>query len=173
MPLYRHDCACGFESVDLLAVGEGNPDHCGATMRRLPPRRVVGRVRGDSNGAHQGSGFAAPIVGHEEQWTGDGDEPGSMRPQQKQVSKLRDPDDPTAVKQPNRTGAWVKDYGECTAAERDERWRDTAAAVADWTTRGLESKGEAPAVARATAATAATATIVKARAESTVAGAPS
>src|SRR5690606_22052254 len=59
MPIFRHGCqSCGVEIVDLYPSTDAAPECCGSTMRRLMPKRVVGRVVADSNGVHTGSGFA-------------------------------------------------------------------------------------------------------------------
>lgn len=165
MPLYRHECSrCGLESLDLLPIGDDTPAHCGGSMRRLMPRRVVGRVVADSNGAHAGSGFAAPAPASVEV--------AAPRAQQRNIAQRVDASDPTVVPPAPKTGAFAKAYAECNAAERDARWHDTAQAVETWTTKGLEAKGQAPAVARKVAAQEARAAITKARADSTAEGAP-
>jgi len=157
MPILRHECySCGVEIVDLYALTDPTPQHCGEPMRLLMPRRVVGRVQPDSNGAHAGSGFAAP-------------QPDRVTeiPKPRMVAPLVDPTDETAPAPAPSTGVFAKDYEQCTAAERDERWHDGAQALSAWTAKQLESKGEKPDAARAVASDAAQRTIEKARADST------
>lgn len=187
MPLYRYTCTrCAIEFVDLRGINEAAPDHCGKAMAKLMPRRVVGRVVPDSNGVHTGSGFARSGVpapepskpsgaqlwdvqaamreqGSDIEMLGGASDP--LRPQNRFIAPEIDPTDPTMIPQPPSTGVWAKDYEDCDAAERDERWRDSTEALATWHAKGLDTKGSEPANARAFASQAAQQTIERARAD--------
>lgn len=180
MPLLRHECTkCGLEVTPLLGLHDPPPEHCGQAMRLLMPRRVVGRVAPDSNGVHTGSGFAAPTAskprgvwsdpiafddhGRDVELHGDHEGAPSWRPPARAGIPL-DHDDPLAVQQP--TGSpFAKDYEDCTAAQRDARWHDTAEAQTAATVRALEAKGSDPSVARATASEATQRMIERTRSE--------
>ena len=187
MPIYRHECrSCGIETTDLYKLAADPPRHCGEPMRRLMPGRVVGRVVSDSNGVHEGSGFArapsgTPSPAPANVWEPElqsltdqagesfellGEDRGGVMPQQRHVAPDIDPDDPTAIPPQPEGGAFVDDYETCDAAKRDERWHDTAQAVAAWAAKGLEAKGEEPAAARSMASAAAQKTVEKARSQS-------
>lgn len=191
MPQHRYACSsCSHECVELvLRTNEAPPVCCEAPMRKIMPRRVVGRCVPDSDGAHTGSGFAraAPkdipdpglveAVGRGEacprvietdegaKYTieGDPEAPGIV-PEQRWVSEPHDPDDPTAIPEP-AGGVFAKDYELCAADERDARWRDTTEALTAWHTGLLEGQGEAPAEARTAANEASQRTVERARGE--------
>ena len=185
MPMLRHEClACGAEVIDLYPTHTVTPECCGAAMRRLMPKGVVGRCVADSNGAHRGSGFAinkpatqpaamssAPLFelpdGEPFTTIGNRDDYPTHTPRSRFVSSPVDYSDEQALPPAPHTGVFAKDYEQCTASERDSRWRDGVESLAAWTTRQLEAKGEAPKAARDTASTAAVETITKARSEST------
>lgn len=172
MPLLRHECpVCKVEVVDLYRLTDPAPTHCGEPMRLLMPRRVVGRVVPDSNGVHTGSGFARSetieIDGQQAQVIGKSDDYPARVPESRTVSTPIDPTDERALPHTPSTGVFAKDYEQCSADERDARWHDGAQALAAWTTRQLEAKGEAPKAARDQATEAAQQTITRARAEST------
>jgi len=147
MPLYRHRCTeCEVETLDLQPLDAVRPRHCGARMERLMPRRVVGRVAPDSNGAHLGSGFAslapAGARGHVEdarsckvgEILASGSAPvTSIKP------TLVDTENPLAI--PWRTKPDAKDYTELDAGERDSRWRDTVERMTNWQANCLEQDG--------------------------------
>lgn len=181
MPLLRHECrVCGVETLDLFGPNSPVPLHCGEAMRLLMPRRVVGRVVPDSNGVHSGSGFSAASAAEkvarkpvtfqteagEAHVMGDMDDYASELPSSRVVAPEVDPTNPDQIPLAPTTGVFAKDYEDCSAAERDARWRDSAQALASFTARKLEEKGEAPSDARAKAAEAATTTISKAREQS-------
>lgn len=185
MPQHRYACsACGRERVELvLRARELPPTCCGAAMTKVMPRRVVGRCTPDSNGVHAGSGFARVRVrdaegelekarprvveaaeGDEIELLGDPDAPGLV-PKQRWVSTPLDPDDPTAIPEPEHAGVWAKDYAECSADQRDARWQDTAEALTTWHARQLEAQGETPKAARSVASEASQRTVERARGE--------
>lgn len=176
MPILLHECsACKRELTDLYQPRDPKPYCCGRAMRLLMPTRVVGRVVPDSNGAHAGSGFAsspssdamrfALADGGEAVQCGDAVYEG--RPESRLVSSPVDPDDERNIPLAPSTGAFAKDYEDCSADERDARWHDSAQALSAWTATQLEKTGENPTAAREKAADAAQQTITKARAEST------
>lgn len=141
MPLYRHECTrCRVERLDLLRIDDPNPDHCGATMRRIMPRRVVGRVVPDSNGAHVGSGFAQ--AGHVDAGPDTETEQvvasASCMPSSLPAKRI-DPDDKLSI--PWNTKPLAKDYADCDAAERDGRWHDTCQRMTEWQASCLEQDG--------------------------------
>lgn len=190
MPQYRYMCtSCGRESVELvLRADQAAPEHCDAAMAKIMPRRVVGRCRPDSNGAHAGSGFARPTPaehtpapssaglepartvetpdGETFELLGDPQAPEYL-PEQRIVAPPHDPSDPTAIPEPAPSGLFAKDYEDCNAAERDSRWRDTSEALTAWHARQLDAQGAEPAAARATANATAQHTVARARSEST------
>ena len=187
MPILRHECrSCGVEIVDLYPSTDAAPECCGSTMRRLMPKRVVGRCVADSNGAHAGSGFAvnkpaapptvpaipssAPVFDLPEGRAvqiGKTEDYEAKYTRSRFVSTPIDYSDERALPHAPHTGVFAKDYEQCTASERDARWRDGVESLAAWATRGLEAKGEAPRAARDTAQAEAVKTITKARSEST------
>jgi predicted nucleic acid-binding Zn ribbon protein len=140
MPLYRHEClSCGVESLDLLRLHDPPPAHCSAAMRRIMPRRVVGRVAPDSNGVHTGSGFAS---------TGRVDDgeihdrvlaAASCMPSSAPPSRPIDPDNKLDI--PWHTKPQPKDYTECNAGERDARWHDTCERMTEFLANGYEQDG--------------------------------
>lgn len=146
-------------------------------MRLLIPRGVVGRVAPDTNGVHAGSGFAKSppisssptmtVDGHELQPVGSPADYPETVPESRIVSSPVDTTDEAIIAPPTPTGVFAKDYEDCSASERDARWHDGAQALAAWTARQLEAKGEAPVAARSTASEVAQQTITKARSEST------
>lgn len=139
MPIYRHQCnACGVELLDLMGINDPNPDHCGSTMLRLMPRRVVGRVAPDTNGVHAGSGFASsgPVLdlpAADEVLASASAMPGSFTP------PPVDPNNKLAI--PWRTKPDAKDYAELDANERDGRWRDSCERLTEWRANCLEQDG--------------------------------
>jgi len=147
MPIYRHECSgCGVEATDLFGLRDDPPRCCGQTMTRLMPRRVVGRVMPDTDGAHVGSGFAPPSTSGE-------DAPvtiasASVAPPAS-IEGQFDAADPLAL--PLAGKPRPKRYSDSTAAERDEYWHDTTQAMTAWQTNGLESDGVQPDAARRTA----------------------
>lgn len=184
MPIYSHECAsCGHRSTGLYKLSDPAPPCCGDRMRRLVPRGVVGRCVPDSNGAHAGSGFAKPssepprfvnpaaeLVRFttdegELEVVGDFDGYEQRTPETRFVSTPidHDPNDPNAIAPQPSTGPFAKDYEDCTADERDARWRDGAQALAAWTANQLEAKGASPTKARDQATEAAQQAITKAR----------
>lgn len=180
MPLYRYNCKkCGIEFVDLRGFSEANPTCCGVETTKLMPRRVVGRVVPDSNGVHSGSGFsrvsanahASGVVsrlhaeGRELDMVADGPASEAIRPTTNYSTPI-DPDDPTMIPLPSYTGEFAKDFDDCSRAEKDSRWRDTAAATAAWHTKLLEQNGVDSSEARSIASQAAQQTVAKAQAES-------
>ena len=181
MPIFRHECpTCGIEVIDFYQSRDSQPSCCGAQMRRLMPRRVVGRVVPDSNGVHAGSGFSAsssaalakrPVTfqteAGEAQVMGTVEDYASVMPSSRVVAPEVDPTNPNQIPLAPTTGVFAKNYEDCSAAERDERWRDGAQALAAFATRKLEEQGAAPSAARAQAADAASTTISKAREQST------
>lgn len=172
MPLLRHECSvCKVELVDLYGLTDPTPMHCDEPMRLLMPRRVVGRVKPDSNGVHTGSGFARSqtieVDGQQAQVIGNPDDYPAHVPESRVVSTPIDPTDERALPAAPSTGVFAKDYEQCSADERDARWHDGAQALAAWTAKQLEAKGEAPTAARDQATEVAQQTITKARAEST------
>jgi putative FmdB family regulatory protein len=196
MPLYRYECStCGARWTELAKIDDASPEHCGQGARKLMPSRVVGRCVPDSDGAHRGSGFAAAspraditVAGKVSEAAGEGPVDGGnweaelerrrnmpateVRPETHIVAPEIDPDDPLTIPPPPTTGVWAKDFADCDAAQRDERWHDSSEALAAFTTKHLEDQGQAPATARAKAAEAAHTTIQRARAESRRADGP-
>lgn len=182
MPLYRYECGgCGAEIVDLQKVDDSAPLHCGTPMRKIMPRRVVGRVVPDSNGVHAGSGMSSTSKAEhlqakameEHAWDverelegkgihveGEGVEIG--HPTGGLEIPEIDPNDPNVIPPAPTTGTWAKDYSDCDAEEKTERWMDTREALATWTARKLEEKGSTPSEARKEANKAANDTITKA-----------
>lgn len=147
MPILRHECgSCGRELTDLYQPRDPKPYCCGRKMRLLMPTHVVGRVKPDSNGVHTGSGFASAgsvAASTKDQVLASASAMPSSLP-----VKPRDPEDPYAIPLPTETR---KDYELCSAAERDDRWRDATERLTTWQTNCLEAGGVEPAEARRTA----------------------
>lgn len=162
MPLLRHECSvCKVEIVDLYKLTDPTPMHCGDAMRLLMPRRVVGRVKPDSNGVHTGSGFASNGLRAVEEAKDQVLASASAMPSSLPV-KPRDPGDPYAIPLPTEDR---KDYELCSADQRDDRWRDATERMTAWQTRCLEAGGEAPDVARRKASETQQQVTARARAE--------
>jgi hypothetical protein len=145
VPLYRVKCgSCGVESIDLARVNDPSPDHCGQPMAKLMPTRVAGWVRDNTPGWVQGG-----LLGPDEQYQMPGTEK-IAEASAPQPGPTLTPIDTSPLAFPVQTN-WSKDYDACSASERDDRWRDTHAAMSAWQTRCLEADGVDPSEARARA----------------------
>jgi hypothetical protein len=152
MPLYRHECSvCGVEWVELFSIHEPPPEHCGRATTRLVPRHVVARVVPEfrpARSTNQPGGLwdVDGKIAEQGYLPADSDGVTEPAPRNRFVAPLVS-DDPEAIPAPPTTGVWAKDYDQCTADERTERWRDTAQAVEAWTRTKLEDRGDAQASA--------------------------
>lgn len=187
MPIHRYTCSkCSRSREQLEHRDLAVPECCGVAMGRAMPRRVVGRVVPDSNGAHAGSGFAAPVMQPQRERVQALDIATRSRveldplgkiceemPSTRTTLPLADGDiDAFRLPPQPTTGAYAKEFEDCNAEERDARWRDTCEAVEAMTTRSLESSGVDGSEARRSAHATAVDTIQRARTEQSVGGGP-
>ncbi len=180
MPIHRYTCSkCSRSREQLEHRDLAAPECCGVAMGRAMPSRVVGRVVPDSNGVHAGSGFAAsrPDVWAGERVAmraGDHEHVAELHEQPGQVGEAwmgGRAVEPVigdvklgAVPQPTG-GAFAKDWRDCTAADKDARWRDTVEAVTATHVGMLELNGHDPSEARRVVAPEVVKTITRAREE--------
>lgn len=121
MPIYRYRCGeCGSTSERLVNYNVRNPLCCGQPTSKLMPNRVSGIVKSESTRAME----------TREQLLAEAPPPPSY-------VKERDPEDPLTPKTPK----FVKDYADCSAAERDSRWAETKEAMTQWQTDCLTLDG--------------------------------
>jgi len=123
MPLHRFECFdCRQEFERLVPMNFRNPNcGCGGPTRKLMPNRVRGWVKSEESAA----------IDRSERILADIPAPPS-------IAKPRDPEDPMAIPSIDHG---PKDYADCSAAEKDERWAETKEAMIQWQTNCLVESG--------------------------------
>lgn len=125
MPIYRHECTkCGRRSLDILAISARVPPSpcCRVEQRRLMPTRVRGRVVDTTIAAEAEADFAS---------------------EQRAELLLRAGDQPLEHREPTPWDVPAASWSgpPSSAAELDDRKRDTVEAMAAWQTRSLAADG--------------------------------
>ena len=145
MPLHRFACqACDARFERLVAMDFRNPpcEACGGATNKLMPNRVKGGVKSEALIARDNQErliASLPI-------------PASQ-------ARPRDASNPLAMPSMD----FKKDYADCSASERDDRWKQTKEAMTQWQTNCLVDGGEDYSKARAKADAFQTEATIKAR----------
>jgi hypothetical protein len=149
MPVYRHMCPiCHLRIEDYYPrLDSPAPSHCGEAMVKLmgaPFGRVVGSPTPVAQRVKPAAKPRGP-QGRGSKWFG-GDAGEVVGEGRSPVTPNRQPrPEMTGPQMPTRT--WSKPYEACTAAQRDERWRDSneqmTAYRADCLTASGIERGEA------------------------------
>jgi len=148
MPLHRFECFdCALRFERLVAMNFRNPNcECGGPTKKLMPSKVSGWVKSEESAALEKSERVLADI-----------------PAPPSISQPRDPDDPMALPSIDHG---PKDYADCSASEKDERWAETKEAMTQWQTNCLTASGTDYVEAKAKATAFQSENIPKTRAES-------